>query len=55
MRKTWWIGGLAALAVASGATTPNAVRAALLGAASPLPGLTPVQQGKGMVDAAKIR
>ena len=49
------VAGLAALAVASGAKTPQAVRAALLNAATPLPGLTPVQQGKGLVDAAKIR
>jgi len=46
--------GLAALAVGAGAHGSDAVRAALKKAANPLPGLTPVQQGAGLVDAAKL-
>lgn len=46
--------GLAALAVAQGAHGLQAVKAALQKAAKPLPGLTPDQQGAGMVDAAKL-
>lgn len=46
--------GLAALAVGAGAKGSDAVRAALKAAANPLPGLTPVQQGAGLVDAAKL-
>ena len=46
--------GLAALAVNAGAKTPAQVRAALYQAASPLPNLKPEEQGKGLVDAAKL-
>jgi len=46
--------GLAALAVGAGVHGSDAVRAALRKAANPLPGLTPVQQGAGLVDAAKL-
>ena len=46
--------GLAALAVGAGAKGSDAVRAALRAAAIPLPGLTPVQQGAGLVDASKF-
>ncbi len=46
--------GLAALAVGAGAKGSDAVRAALKKAANPLPGLTPAQQGAGLVDAAKL-
>lgn len=46
--------GLAALAVGAGANGAEAVRSALKNAASPLPGLTPVQQGAGLVDAFKL-
>jgi len=47
--------GLAALAVAAkGARGTDAIRAALQAAASPLAGLSPVQQGAGLVDAAKL-
>ena len=46
--------GLAALAVGAGAHGSDAVRAALKKAANPLPGLTAVQQGAGLVDAAKL-
>ncbi|MBI4351110.1 MAG: S8 family peptidase [Elusimicrobia bacterium] len=48
------VAGLAALAVGAGAQGSDAVRAALKAAATPLPGLTPVQQGAGLVDAAKL-
>jgi len=48
------VAGLAALAVARGASTPAAVRAMLRGAATPLPGLTPSLQGLGMIDAGKL-
>ncbi|HCC48168.1 MAG TPA: peptidase S8 [Elusimicrobia bacterium] len=46
--------GLAALAVGAGAEGAEAVRSALKGAATPLPNLTPVQQGAGLVDAFKL-
>ena len=46
--------GLAALAVGAGVHGSDAVRAALKAAATPLPGLTPVQQGAGLVNAAKL-
>jgi len=46
--------GLAALAVGAGAKGSDAVRAALKAAATPLPGLTPVQQGAGLVDSFKL-
>lgn len=46
--------GLAALAVGAGANGAEAVREALRAAASPLPNLTPVQQGAGLVDAFKL-
>ncbi len=48
------VAGLAALAVGAGAQGSDAVRAALKAAANPLPGLTQVQQGAGLVDAAKL-
>ncbi|MBI5244480.1 MAG: S8 family peptidase [Elusimicrobia bacterium] len=47
--------GLAALAVAAqGIHGSKALRTALQKAATPLPGLTPDQQGAGLVDAAKL-
>jgi subtilisin family serine protease len=46
--------GLAALAVAKGARGVEAVKAALTAAASPLPGLSAPQQGRGMVDAGRL-
>jgi len=49
------VAGLAALAVARGAASPAAVRAMLLKAASPLPGLSATLQGKGMIDAGKLQ
>ncbi len=49
------VAGLAALAVARGAKTPAAVRAALTAAASRLNGLTGDEQGSGLIDAAKLR
>jgi len=48
------IAGLAALAYATGATTPAALRAALDGAARPINGLTPDYEGRGMVLAGNI-
>ena len=48
------VSGLAALAVARGAQGPDAVRAALTAAASPLPGLSASEQGAGLIDAAKL-
>jgi subtilisin family serine protease len=48
------VAGLAALAVARGAATPAAVRAALRKAATPLPNLGPELQGAGMIDAGKL-
>ncbi len=49
------VAGLAALAVARGANTPAAVRAALTAAASKLNGLSAEEQGSGIIDAAKLR
>lgn len=46
--------GLAALAAAAGAKGPEQVRAALAAAAAKLPGLTPEQQGAGLVDASRL-
>ena len=48
------VAGLAALAVARGARTPAALRAALVAAATPLPKLTNELQGRGMINAAKL-
>jgi subtilisin len=48
------ISGLAALAFASGATTPSALRAALDKAARPIAGLTPDLEGRGMVLAGNL-
>jgi subtilisin family serine protease len=48
------VAGLAALAVARGASTPAAVRAMLKKAATPLPGLSSDLQGMGMIDAGKL-
>jgi subtilisin family serine protease len=48
------VAGLAALAVARGASTPAAVRAMLRKAATPLPGLAATLQGMGMIDAGKL-
>lgn len=48
------IAGLAALAYATGATTPSALRAALDGAARPIAGLTPDYAGRGMVLAGNL-
>jgi subtilisin len=45
--------GLAALAVARGARGQAAVRAALAHAAHPI-GLRPIEQGRGMIDAAEV-
>ncbi len=47
--------GLAALAVSQGFTGTEQIRQALKNAAVKLDGLTPVEQGAGMPDAAKIR
>ncbi len=49
------VSGLAALAVAKGAKTPAAVRAALTAAATKLNGLSGDEQGNGLIDAAKLR
>ncbi len=49
------VAGLAALAVARGAKTPAAVRAALSAAATKLNGLSANEQGNGHIDAAKLR
>ncbi len=46
--------GLAALAVEAGNDGAEAVRAALKGAATPLPAVQPGHQGAGMVDAARL-
>lgn len=46
------VAGLAALAVQAGARSPAAVSRALSRAARPLPGLTPEEQGAGLIDAA---
>ena len=48
------IAGLAALAFATGATTPSALRAALDSAARPINGLSPDYEGRGMVLAGNI-
>ncbi|MEK7232399.1 MAG: S8 family peptidase [Elusimicrobiota bacterium] len=48
------VAGLAALAVARGASTPAAVRAALKKAATPLAGLATTLQGMGMIDAGNL-
>jgi len=48
------VAGLAALAVARGASSPAAVRAMLRRAATPLPRLPPAIQGLGMIDAGKL-
>lgn len=49
------VSGLAALAVAKGAKTPAAVRAALAAAATRLNGLSGDEQGNGLIDAARLR
>lgn len=46
--------GLAALAFSRGAHNASAIRAMLYAAATPLKGLTPELQGRGMIDAAKL-
>jgi len=46
--------GLAALAVSRGAKGMDAVKAALSKAAEPVKGLTPAEQGAGVVNAAKL-
>ncbi|MBI2385342.1 MAG: S8 family peptidase [Elusimicrobia bacterium] len=48
------VAGLAALAVARGASSPAAVRAMLRKAATPIPGLPSITQGMGMIDAGKL-
>lgn len=48
------VSGLAALAFASGATTPAELRAALEAAARPLAGLGPEVEGRGMVLAGNL-
>ena len=48
------VAGLAALAFTVGATTPQALRAALNGAARPVSGLTPEFAGRGMVLAGDL-
>ena len=48
------VAGLAALAVARGASSPAAVRAMLRKAATPIPGLASITQGMGMIDAGKL-
>ena len=48
------VAGLAAIAIGAGAAGPDQVRAALKGAASGLPGLTPNEQGAGLVNAFKL-
>lgn len=49
------VAGLAALAVARGASSPAAVRAMLRKAATPIPGLPSAVQGMGMIDAGKLQ
>ncbi len=48
------VAGLAALAVARGASGPAGVRAALTRAATPIIGLSAVEQGHGMIDAVRL-
>ncbi|HVE13283.1 MAG TPA: S8 family peptidase [Elusimicrobiota bacterium] len=48
------VAGLAALAVAQGAGSPDAVLAALRSAASPVDGLKPEEQGSGLIDAGHL-
>jgi subtilisin len=48
------VAGLAALAVATGAHGQDAIRQALLRAATPFPNVPAEQQGAGMVDAGKL-
>jgi len=48
------VAGLAAIAAGAGAKSPAQIRATLTGAAKKLPGLTPEQQGAGLVDAFKL-
>ena len=48
------VAGLAALAVARGARGVDAVRAALKAAAEPMNGLSPSEQGNGLINAAKL-
>jgi subtilisin len=47
--------GLAALAVANGASGQAGVRAALKSAAVKVPNLSPSEQGNGMIDAGRLR
>ena len=49
------VAGLAALAVARGASSPAAIRKMLTEAATPLRGLDATVQGRGMIDAGKLR
>ncbi|MFI5347284.1 MAG: S8 family peptidase [Elusimicrobiota bacterium] len=49
------VAGLAALAVERGAKGPSGVRAAFSAAASKLAGLSPTEQGEGMIDASQLR
>jgi subtilisin len=49
------VAGLAALAVARGASGLNGVRAALTAAAVKLPGLSGDEQGAGLIDAARFK
>ncbi|TBR21005.1 hypothetical protein EPO15_11405 [bacterium] len=48
------VAGLAALAVSLGARGPAGVQRMLAGAAKPLAGLKPEQQGAGMIDAGRL-
>jgi subtilisin len=48
------VAGLAALAVERGASGPDGVRAAFAAAATRLPGLQAVEEGRGMIDAARL-
>jgi len=49
------VAGLAALAAAQGAKGFDAIKAALARGALPMPGLSDKEQGKGMIDAERIR
>ncbi|MBI2069287.1 MAG: S8 family peptidase [Elusimicrobia bacterium] len=49
------VAGLAVLAVAKGSRTPSAIRAALMRAAVPLPGLSAEEQGRGLINAEHLR